>query len=191
MLSILPIHKTTSSAPSPPTRSTAITTYPVSSTCDPLTYSYCQSVSRRSIKAHPHCFAFQQPMFSPFQHVRFDRGRMIRVPDEEQEHTSQVHNLRMEKKALRNQLDSLVSDNTNLRRAHDRLSRQIAELKQQLESSDRGRITANKKNRELSAQITSKNQAYRDLCIDYNMLDDELHSLRRSHQQPNRQPRRN
>ncbi|KAL8752950.1 MAG: hypothetical protein Q9199_005389 [Rusavskia elegans] len=129
-------------------------------------------------------------MFSPFQHVRFDRGRMIRVPDEEQEHTSQIHNLRMEKKALRNQLDSLVSDNTNLRRAHDRLSRQIAELQKQLESSDRDRITVTRKNRELSARITSKNQAYQDLCIDYNMLDDESRSLRRSRQQPNGQPRR-
>lgn len=143
-----------------------------------------------SIKAHLHCFAFQQPMFSPFQPVRFDRGRMIRVPDEEQEHTSKVHNLRMEKKALRNQLDSLVSDNTNLRRAHDRLSRQIAELKKQLEISDRDRINVARKNRELSAQITGKNQAYHDLCIDYNMLDDEIRSLCRSRQQPNRQSRR-
>lgn len=112
------------------------------------------------------------------------------MPHKNRQHNSYIDDLRANNNALRDRLKNIETDRKTLRQAYDRHSHQIADLKKRLEKSEGDRTTVTKKNRELSAKIERKEQAYRDLDMHYNILHREYRSLRRSLQEPNWQPPR-
>ena len=129
-------------------------------------------------------------MAFPFQNILVDRNGMIHVPRNNRQHNLHVDNLRADNKALRSYLNTLETDKKKLRQAYDRHSHQIADLKKRLEKSERDRSTATKKNGELGAKIDRKEQLYKDLDVEYNILRGENRSLRRSLQEARWQPPR-
>ena len=129
-------------------------------------------------------------MAFPFQNILVDRNGMIHVPRNNRQHNLHVDNLRADNKALRSYLNTLETDKKKLRQAYDRHSHQIADLKKRLEKSERDRSTATKKNGELGAKIDRKEQLYKDLDVEYNILRGENRSLRRSLQGARWQPPR-
>ncbi|KAI4109357.1 MAG: hypothetical protein LQ339_001857 [Xanthoria mediterranea] len=122
-------------------------------------------------------------MFNRRQRNRVEPGRWIRERDRDPEYISHIHDLRMQKDTLLDELNSLEADNTDLCRARNHLCGQITELQKQLDRADNDRLTAARKTGQLKAQLASKNRAYHELCLDYDELEEENRNLRRSLQQ--------
>ena len=97
-----------------------------------------------------------------------------------------THYGKMAYEALRNQCDSLRSNNKSLQKAHDRLFKENAELDKQLKCSIRDRVALDKENRKFRDRIDVKDQMYRDLVKDHDTLYEENRNFQRFFQRPNR-----
>ncbi|KAL8858872.1 MAG: hypothetical protein Q9178_004550 [Gyalolechia marmorata] len=141
-------------------------------------------------------------MAVPRPHLRVREREMISVYNEEKDSLlnlhvkllSEVEALRHQVahygktayEALRNQYDSLKFNNKSLQKAHDRLSKENAELDKLLKYSVRDRVALDKENRKFRDRMDVKDQMYRDLVKDHDNLYEQNRNLQRFFQRPNR-----